>query len=135
MVLDCSVVMSWCFEDEGNPYADEIFQELAERDAIVPTIWPLEVANVLAVAERRRKINEPGILRFIEWLGALNLKVDKESPDRALGGILALAREHRLSSYDASYLELAMRMGAALATLDKDLRAAAKKAGVSLANA
>ena len=99
--------------------------------AIVPTIWPLEVTNVLAKAEARAQLSEAQSESFLELLAELDIDVDSDSLDKAPTSILQLARRYRLSSYDASYLETAMRLGLPLATLDADLMKAARKAGVA----
>ncbi len=129
-VLDCSVAMAWCFEDETNPYTEAVLQDLADAGAVVPSIWPLEVANVLLVAERRKKISKAQSRRFVELLQSLPIDVDEVSTARAWDGVLSLAREQYLSAYDAAYLELAMREGLPVATADNDLKKAAKRCGV-----
>ena len=96
------------------------------------TIWPLEVGNVLLVAERKKRLSEADSTRFMALLSELPLLIDQEPPERMLKDILALAREHHISTYDASYLALAMRNGLPLATLDKGLRKAAKRSHVSI---
>ena len=131
-VVDNSVVMSWCFEDESNTYTDQILDKLAKSSAIVPSIFPLEVANVLLVAERRKRIGEANSARFIELINELPIMVVPEPSGRIMSEIIALAREHQLSSYDASYLDLAMRKGIPIATLDKNLLAAAKRIRVKI---
>jgi predicted nucleic acid-binding protein len=131
-VLDNSVVMAWYFEDEANDYTAEILQSLAEGDALVPAIWPLEVANVLLVGERGGRSTEARTSRFIALLDALPIRVDAATSQHALSGVLTLAREQRLSAYDAAYLDLAMREGVSLATQDKALRRAAEACGVGL---
>lgn len=131
-VIDNSVVMSWCFQDETNKYADDVLGLLEEGTAYVPAIWPLEVSNVLLVAERRRLLSQADSSRFISLLFELPIIVDQESPERMLSEILALAREYKLSSYDASYLDLAMRKGLPLATTDMNIIAAAKRSSVSI---
>ena len=100
--------------------------------AIVPSVWPLEVANVLLVAERKRRLSRADTARFVSLVRSLPILVEDETPDRILGEILALAREYGLSSYDASYLDLSIRTSLPIATLDQDLRKAAKRCGVSL---
>ncbi len=131
-VLDNSVVMAWYFEDEANDYTSAILQGLAENEALVPTIWPLEVANVLLVGERKGRSSEARTSRFIALLDALPIRVDAATSQRALSEILTLAREQRLSAYDAAYLELAMREGVSLATQDQALKRAAVVCGVGL---
>jgi predicted nucleic acid-binding protein len=129
-VIDTSVAMAWCFEDEATPATDSVLDLLGNDQAVVPAIWPLEVANVLLVAERRGRLTEAQASRFLELLAQLPINVDTSPTDMA--GIVATGRRHTLSSYDAAYLLLAERLGATLATLDKPLAKAARKAGVQL---
>lgn len=124
--------MAWCFEDEADVYADSILDLLPESEVLVPSIWPLEVANVLLVAERRKRLTEADSLRFIELLHSLPIIVDDGTPEHALSETFFLGRQQGLSSYDAAYLELAMREGIALATRDGRLREASEKCGVKL---
>jgi len=131
-VIDNSVVMSWCFQDETNKYADVVLGFLEEGTAYVPAIWPLEVSNVLLVADRRKRLSQADGSYFISLLFELPIIVEQESPERMLSEILALAREYKLSSYDASYLDLAMRKGLPLATTDMNIIAAAKRSSVSI---
>ena len=131
-VVDCSVVMAWCFEDEADKYADSVLDLLADAEAIVPSIWSLEVANVLLVGERRKRLTEADSLRFVNLLRALPITIDQETGNRAWSETLSVGRENGLSSYDAAYLELAMREGVALATRDDRLKEAAGKCGVTL---
>lgn len=128
-VLDCSLTMSWCFEDETSPYSERVLEALIEQEALVPPLWPLEVSNVLAIAERKNRLLPAQSLRFIELLQSLPISIELET--RPIVEILALARELRLSAYDASYLDLALRTGLPLATLDKGLLAAAARFGVA----
>lgn len=129
-VVDNSVVMSWCFEDEGNSYAEAVLESLESAEAFVPAIWPLEVGNVLLVAERKKRLSRAAVVRFLALLGGLPITVEQETPERMLKEIVSLAREHGLSTYDASYLDLAMRLDLPLATLDTYLVKAAKKCKV-----
>lgn len=131
-VVDNSVVMTWCFEDQANPYADSILERLTKAVAYVPSVWPLEVVNVLLAAERKKYISESDSVRFISLLSQLPILVEYESPEKAMKDLLGLARAHNLSSYDASYLDLAMRKGLPLATLDEKLRKAAESTKVFL---
>lgn len=124
-VVDNSIVMSWCFQDEANQYADAVLDSLSETTALVPSIWPLEVINVLLVAERRMRISEGDSVRFTTLLSQLPIVVEYERPEQVMKDILALARVKKLSSYDALYLDLAMRKGLPLATLDERLKKAA----------
>jgi predicted nucleic acid-binding protein len=131
-VVDTSVVMAWCFEDESNAYANSVLGSLATHEAVVPAIWPLEVGNVLLVAGRRGRLNHADAVRFVALLKNLSIVVEQESPERMLTDIIALARDLQLSTYDASYLDLSMRAGLPIATLDKALRKAARTCRVSL---
>lgn len=130
LVLDCSVTMEWCFEDEASEYGDRVLSELTEREALVPSIWPLELGNVLVMAERRQRLKAGESVRFLELVKALPIYVEEVSLSRATGEVLSVAREFDLSVYDAAYLELAMRSGTALATKDRALIEAAERAGV-----
>jgi len=134
-VIDNSVVMTWCFKDEASQYADDILDILEHCTAIVPSIWPLEIGNVLLVAERAKRLSEADSIRFIALLSELPIIVDQEPPERMIKEILALAREHKLSTYDASYLDLAMKKGIPIATLDNNLITAARRSDVSIMTA
>jgi len=131
-VIDNSIVRSWCFKDEANPYADAVLDRLAWATALVPTIWPLEVVNVLLVAERRNRISKAGSIRFLSLLSQLPIIVEYEPPEQMMKDLLDLARASELSSYDASCLNLAMRKGIPLATLNNRLMAAARNAEVPI---
>jgi len=131
-VVDNSVVMSWCFKDETNNYADTVLNMLTEATAVVPSIWPLEVVNVLIVAERQKRLGESDSIRFITLLSQLPIIVEHERPEMMMKELLALARANNLSSYDASYLDLAMRKGFPLATLNKKLIEAARRIDVPI---
>ena len=133
IVIDASVTLAWALEDEPNDYADRIFSRLPGEPAVVPNIWVLEVANGLLVAERRQRVTAAESSQVHAILGDLPITADSPSLDIALGPVLALARTHQLTTYDASYLELAMREGLALATVDRNLRAAARNSRVTLA--
>jgi len=133
-VLDCSVTMAWCFDDEATPYTDGVRDSLAELRAVVPSLWPLEVANAAVVGERRKRLDEARSRRFIVLLEALPIVVDDETAARAFRDVIHLARAYQLSAYDAAYLELAVRRGLPLACLDGKLKAAAASAGVALFN-
>ena len=134
-VLDASVALAWCFEDENTPSARQILARLTAEAASVPATWPIEVANVLALAERRRRITPADSAEFIAKLEDVAILVDGETSSRAFGKVLDLAREERLMAYDAAYLELAMRLGVPLASKDADLCNAAQRLGVSVLRA
>ena len=131
-VIDNSVVMSWCFKDETNKYADAILHKLCEARAVVPSIWPLEVVNVLLVAERRKRLSEADSTRFITLLTQLPIIVEQERPENMMKELLTFARANNLSSYDASYLDLAMKRGYPIATSDNKLIQAARKIDVQI---
>ena len=133
-VVDNSVVISWCFKDETNNYADTVLDRLTELVAVVPSIWPLEVVNVLLVAERQKRLSESDSIRFLTLLSQLPIFVEYERSEM-MKELLALARSHNLSSYDASYLDLAMRKGFPIATLDNKLIEAAKRIDVPILTA
>jgi predicted nucleic acid-binding protein len=133
-VVDNSVVMSWCFKDETNNYADTVLDMLIESAAVVPSIWLLEVVNVLIVAERKKRLSESDSIRFLTLLSQLPIVVEYERPDM-MKELLALARSNNLSSYDASYLDLAMRKGFPIATLDNKLIEAARRIDVPILTA
>jgi predicted nucleic acid-binding protein len=128
-VLDASVTLAWVFEDEASPYTDAVLEAFSEVEALAPAIWTLEVGNALLVAERRAQLNQAATVQFLALLWQLPITVEPARPEQNLGEILALAREQRLSTYDAAYLHLAMRRGLALATTDEALRQAAARAG------
>lgn len=131
-VLDCSVAASWLFEDERTPALVALQEQLRLDSAAVPWLWFLEIANALHQAERRGRVGEDQILPFLEFIGRIELEVDSEAARRAFDFILPLCRGYALTAYDAAYLDLAIRRSLPLATLDDDLRRAAKKAGVAL---
>jgi predicted nucleic acid-binding protein len=134
-VLDASVALAWCFEDEATAATRGVVERLAVEAASVPAIWPIEVANVLALAERRRRITPADSAEFIARLESLAIQVDEATASRAFTRVLDLAREERLTAYDAAYLELAMRLGVPLATKDGALSDAAKRLGVAVLGA
>ena len=129
-VIDNSVVMSWCFKDEISQYADGVLDLLQESTAYVPSIWPLEVVNVLIVAERKKRLRQADSVRFITLLSQLPIIVEYERTGTIMNDLLVLARANNLSSYDASYLDLSMRRGLPIATMDTRLIKAAKKSNV-----
>jgi predicted nucleic acid-binding protein len=132
VVIDCSVTMAWCFEDECDAYADSTLGALASAEARVPCVWSLEVANVLLVAERRDRIAPADSARFVQLLEELPIVVEHDDRRRTHGPVLDLARRTGLSVYDASYLDLAIRLGVPLATRDHELRQAASANRVQL---
>lgn len=124
-VLDASVAVAWCFDDESSPAAWALLDRLRTAPAQVPALWALEIGNILVGAERRRRISQARTVEFLGILGDLDIRVDPDVPGRAFRDVLPLAREQRLTTYDATYLELAMRLGLPLATKDTALIRAA----------
>lgn len=128
-VLDASVTAGWCFPDEDKQSGDAALSRLAEDSAIAPTLWWFEVRNILVVNERRGRIDAVGTAEFLAELDRLPILLDRDAVGET---VVALARKHGLTAYDAAYLELARRLGAPLATLDHALAAAARTDGVHL---
>jgi predicted nucleic acid-binding protein len=135
VVIDASVALAWCFRDQRTEATAKLLERVQTDDAAVPSLWHLKVANVLALAERRRRITPAESRELIALLETLEIVVDEETPSHALGRVLDLAREERLTAYDAAYLELAMRLGVPLASKDVDLCDAAARLGVSVLRA
>jgi predicted nucleic acid-binding protein len=131
-VLDCSVTMAWVFDDEDEPLAANVRDRLADTIAIVPSVWSLETSNALLTAERRGRLTEAESVRFLTVLRSLPIDVEAGLSLRLVDELLPLARRLGLAVYDASYLELAMRRGVPLATLDARLCAAAVAVGVGV---
>jgi predicted nucleic acid-binding protein len=132
LVIDSSVALAWCFPDEQDTYSQSVLDVLATETAIVPDLWHLEVANTLLVGERRKRSTQANTVTWLGFLSSLPIEVDEETKAHAIGDTISLARDHGLSVYDAAYLELAMRRGLPLATLDDKLKAAAQAAGVPI---
>jgi predicted nucleic acid-binding protein len=128
-VIDASTTACWAFSDESEPVADAARDQLLYDSAFAPSLWWFEVRNAMIVNERRKRIGEDGTATFLAQLALLPVVIDR-SPLEA--DILALARRHQLTVYDAAYLELARRRGEPLATLDRKLAAAAAAESVAL---
>jgi predicted nucleic acid-binding protein len=129
-VVDASVTLAWCFEDEASPQTEAILDLLSDDTAVVPSLWELEVSNVLLLGERHRRLTESQTARFVALLGQLPILVDSANVD--MEAVLAVGRHHALTAYDAAYLVLAEREGVPLATMDTKLRNAARAVGVQL---
>jgi len=132
VVVDASVALAWCFPDEGNEYANSVLNALEGWTIFVPAIWGLEIANALLSGERSRRLRQPEIQRFTTLIENLPLFQDVQTVRAHVTNVLPLARDYRLSAYDAAYLELAIRHGTPLATLDGSLKRAAYKTGVAI---
>jgi predicted nucleic acid-binding protein len=132
-VLDCSVAAGWFFEDEFNAHTRSVRDLILEKGAtaVVPAIWPAEVANVLFQAERRKRILPERVNQAMQILSQLPIETDN-LPMTNMGHVLHLCRQYALTSYDALYLELALRRNIALATQDNKLKSSAEQAGVKL---
>jgi predicted nucleic acid-binding protein len=128
-VVDGSVALAWCFIDEHTQPVMDLLDRVTETGAFAPSLWPLETLNGLLMAERRRRVDSGHRQRLAEFLRALPVTLDSETAEHAWTTTAQLADRHRLSAYDASYLELALRRKLPLATLDKDLINAAKASG------
>ena len=132
IVLDASVTLSWCFPDEQSPAAMGVLDSLKAGDqALVPAFWCSEVLNSLLVGERKGRISADQTRAFLEDLRALRPTLDLASLERVFQETQELCRQHGLASYDALYVELAMRSGSPLPTLDKNQRDAALAVGVT----
>ncbi len=131
-VVDGSIAMAWLFHDEATPKTIALLNRLATETALVPGWWFIEITNVLALAERKGRITPAQSDALIADLSKLGIERDDEAPARAFTHLLGLCRQHRLTSYDAIYLDLAVRRSLPLATLDDDLRKTAKQLGVGL---
>ena len=132
-VVDASAALPWCFEDESTQWTDGLLQRLKDGDRItVPAHWPTEVSNGLLVAERKQRIQSGKAELFWDELAVLPIDVQPAMTGVQAKIALALSRQHRLTVYDAAYLELAMRLQVNLATLDGDLKRAAAAEGLAL---
>jgi predicted nucleic acid-binding protein len=131
-VLDNSVALTWCFEDERTPATTALLERVGEARALAPGLWPLEALNGLLVAERRGRLDSSQRHRLAGFLHALPISLDDETASQAWTATVHLAERFALSAYDAAYLELAHRHGLPLASLDQDLRAAAMTLGLTV---
>ena len=135
-ILDCSMTMAWCFDDEATPETRTLLASMKEKHAIVPSLWSLEVSNTLIVAERRNRITKETTRKIIAYLRELPIEIDHTisnySSDYGLTDIIELGWKYKLSAYDATYLDLAIREKLPLATLDKSLKSAAKELNLLL---
>jgi predicted nucleic acid-binding protein len=125
IVIDASIALSWCFEDAASPQTDAIAERIIESGAVVPALFHLEIANVLLMAERRGRITRASLIQKLDLISQLRLETDSVAVAGHIQHILSLAREHGLTIYDATYLDIAARRGLPLATRDKALLRAA----------
>jgi predicted nucleic acid-binding protein len=131
-VLDASITLAWCFEDQATPLSQAVLEQLADDRGLVPELWPFEVANVLALAGRRGRITHAQAIRFVQLLDQLPITVEELGRDQLFSTVLMLSEATGLTVYDASYLALATHAGVPLATSDERLRQAGIAAGVEL---
>jgi predicted nucleic acid-binding protein len=132
-ILDNSVTMRWCFNSGEHPYADNVLEQLRARgEAFVPILWRYEVSAVLARAQNTGALTAQKVANFFANIQALTITVDRESSNRILTDVHELAVAYKLTSYDAAYLELALRRRLPLASLDDELRQACLNAGGTL---
>jgi predicted nucleic acid-binding protein len=132
IVIDASVALAWCFPDEASDYADSVLVALEKETVIVPGIWAVEITNALLVGERRKRIRQPEIGRFVGLMNGLSIVEDGQPFSDTVSNVLPLAREYDLSAYDASYLDVAVRHEIPLATLDTTLQKACTLAGIKI---
>jgi len=132
LVLDASAALAWIFE-RSDPaevaLADRLLDGIATQPVLVPSLWHIEVANALLVAERRGVAKEAHVVDYLQRLSQLPIITDDAEISRRQEIIMALGRQFQLSAYDATYLELAMRTGSTLATFDAKLADAMQRAG------
>ncbi len=131
-VVDASIALAWCFEDEQTPAISALLDRVAIEGAFAPQLWPLEALNALLTAQRRGRITAADRRELLALLHGLPITIDAETATQVWSASQAIAETHGLTAYDASYLELAMRMGIPLATGDTALAAAARALSVPL---
>ena len=132
IVIDASVALAWCFPDETSDYADSVLLAVENQAVIVPAIWAVEITNALLVGERRKRIRQPEVRRFIDLMEGLRIVEDGQPFVDTVSNVLPLAREYELSAYDAAYLDVAVRHQIPIATLDGALQKACTTAGVKI---
>ncbi|HEY0526232.1 MAG TPA: type II toxin-antitoxin system VapC family toxin [Stellaceae bacterium] len=132
VVIDSSIALTWCFEDEASPETDTLFERVRDDGAVVPGLWHLELSNVLLQAEKRGRLSSSDVAIRLDLIAELPISVDQETTARAWREILTLARAERLTTYDATYLELATRRRLPLLTRDDELAQAAVRLGVAV---
>ena len=131
-VLDSAMALAWVLPGEGNAATNAVLDQVTDDGALVPGLWPLEVANVLLMAEQRQQITQAQRVRALMTLGALPIDFDTDMVVHAWGNVIDLAVAHALTAYDAAYLELGLRRGLKLATLDTALARACRARGLEV---
>jgi predicted nucleic acid-binding protein len=129
-VLDCSVTMAWCFQDETNEYTEAVLESLETSNAVVPSLWQLEVSNVLLMAQKRKRITDNGIFHFLSLLEELPIVIVPS--ELTMKDTILLSQKYQLTAYDASYLNMCLYHDIPMATLDKKLEKAALSSGSSI---
>lgn len=131
-VLDATVALSWAFQGEGGGYVEEVLDALAEVEATVSSVWPVQISNGLATAERIHRLEPTESTAFLGLLQSLPIRIDALDARRVFDATHRLARTHGIPTSDATYLDLALRLGLPLATLDSRLRDAAGREGLRI---
>ncbi len=132
VVIDSSIAAAWCFGDEATPQTQAMLRSLEDVRGLVPALWHFELTNMLIQAERRKRIGADDATALLGFLDSLPIETDSETPALRRRDVWILARRHKLTSYDAAYLELAIRAGLPLATHDQALARAAMECGVAV---
>ncbi len=131
-ILDCSAAMAWCFDDETTDYSEAVLESLRSKSALVPVIWPLEVTNVLLMAIKRKRLTKIKAAAFLDRLNDLPIKLANSKPLSTMVSVFELGDEHKITSCDAAYLDLAIAHNIPLSTMDKDLAKAAKATKIKI---
>ena len=129
-VLDASVVLAWGLRDEYSAYAQRVLESLERTSAIAPALWIVEVSNILTMGLKRNRITEAEITSFLAGVKPLNIMID--NTNHQMDELIQFGHMYDLTAYDSIYLRLAIASGFPLATLDKAMRTAAKRVGVTL---
>lgn len=132
VVIDASAALAWCYVDERTPESTKLLEYVNTNGAVVPQLWHLEVCNALIIGEIRKRITYAEMIGQLEHFRQLHIDVDNSTASLAWNSILSIARQEKLTTYDASYVELAVRLNLALASRDKAMLNAAKKLGVDI---
>jgi len=132
VVIDASATLAWCYADERTHESSSLLEYVSMNGAVVPQIWPLEVANALLVGEIRNRITIEGIAGLLDQFGKLPIEIDSSTTNSAWKEILSIARQQHLTTYDACYVELANRLKLPLASNDKEMIGAAMKLGIEI---
>ena len=133
VVIDASIALSWCFDDEASPDTEVLLERVRDNGAVVPSLWHIEIGNILLQAEKRGRIVISDVGVRLDLLAALPILTDQESITRLWRDILVIARVEGLTTYDATYLELAVRRELPLLTKDKELAKAGRRRGIEVA--